>query len=314
MSGRYPRMRVTLSPWLLPALALALCMGSFPLWCMSMAAVVLHELCHAAAARAMGFAVRRLEILPVGARADIVGLFETEPSCEVGIALAGPMGNLLCVMLLTAVSYFRPAWCGDDLGRWITAHLTVALCNLIPALPLDGGRVLRGLLSLVMPAERAGRAAAWAGVALGGVLTAAAAALFLVGTLHPTAWFLGIFLVLGGWKEIKTAPLLSLRQSAGKKENLMRRGSMPLVHLAVREDLPLSCLVRRLRPGCYAMITLVDREGRNCGTVSESDAVRCLLEGRGVRAADVPGSIGSDPNASGKSRHIPGHSPAPTSP
>ncbi len=290
MSSRSPdgaaRCQIRLSPWVLPVLAGALCLGLFPLWCMGVLAVASHELCHALAAWRMGFTVRRLELLPLGAAAQIDTLFETDPICEVGIALAGPMGNLLMVSLLASIPYFWPVenpW----LAWAITANLSVALCNLIPALPLDGGRVLRGILAARMEIGRATRIAAGVSLGIGLAVTIAALVMLVAGSFHVTAWFLGIFLLANGWKERKTAPLLTLRQRTGKKEELLRKGSMPLHRMAARYDYPLTSLLRRLRTGRYHLVTVVDGDGQSLGEVSEASVVDCLLAGEGKCVAEA---------------------------
>jgi Zn-dependent protease/CBS domain-containing protein len=138
--------------------------------------VVLHELGHALVARAFGVPVRDILLLPIGGVATLEGKPKT-PTHELLIALAGPAVNVLLVGLLVLAGV---AWKGVEgflalpqalgaapgpsaetlLTLLISSNVVLALFNLLPALPMDGGRVLRAALSWVMPAAKATRVAA----------------------------------------------------------------------------------------------------------------------------------------------------------
>ena len=106
---------------------------------------------------------------------------------EVLLALAGPAANLLwaCVTVLAV-----KVWPSSLLYRFIGCHLTLALFNLLPALPLDGGRVLKALLESCFPlwGEQSAR---WISFAFGTILTATGA-YFLKNGGNPTLLFAGL--------------------------------------------------------------------------------------------------------------------------
>ena len=97
--------------------------------------VIIHELAHAVVARIKGFPIRKIEILPIGGAAEYTGFLEMYPSAEICVALAGPMLNLLLVPLL----YFLQR------ELFLRYSLILAVFNLLPVLPLDGGRVVRAI-------------------------------------------------------------------------------------------------------------------------------------------------------------------------
>jgi len=152
--------------------------------------ILLHELGHGLQARAFGIVARRITLLPIGglAQLDSPPAF---PSHELLIALAGPLVNLALALGLGFASYLiQPftlsSWVGEALRLFaappsaagltyylVGANLTLFLFNMIPAFPMDGGRVLRSGLALIVDYELATRLAAWLGriLALGmGVL------------------------------------------------------------------------------------------------------------------------------------------------
>ena len=136
------------------------------------ASVVLHELGHAAAARRFGIATPDITLLPIGGVARLQRM-PREPRQELVIALAGPAVTALIALalwiLLSATGTAEQAAARlDDPALGIPYHLLAAnvillAFNLLPAFPMDGGRVLRALLAMRMDYVRATRAASRTG-------------------------------------------------------------------------------------------------------------------------------------------------------
>ena len=154
--------------------------------------VVIHELSHSLTSTYMGYPVKDIVLLPLGGVSQIEEMPEG-PGQEFLMAVAGPFSNIVIAFLLGLVSLFTPGSLLDSLRRvaadpmglgWrdilpylIVTNVALAAFNLIPAFPMDGGRVLRSLLATVMPRARAtevavriGQGFAWL-LGLGGLLT-----------------------------------------------------------------------------------------------------------------------------------------------
>lgn len=119
--------------------------------------VVLHELGHSVVAQAFGIGVSDIVLYPIGGVARLEK--QPKPKQELWIALAGPAVNVLIALLLWGVLSSTgglDAWDRLRMGdrnlvqQLMAANVLLALFNLIPAFPMDGGRVLRALLSLAM--------------------------------------------------------------------------------------------------------------------------------------------------------------------
>jgi Zn-dependent protease/CBS domain-containing protein len=173
--------------------------------------VVLHEYGHSLVAQRLGIEVRDITLLPIGGLARMSAIPE-KPSDEVKIAIAGPLVNVVLAAILYGIAYlgFGSAGLrvpdltvsGISLGGVLSylAFINVILAgfNFIPAFPMDGGRVLRGLLAARMGAVRATDISAAIGQGF-------AFAFFLVGLLAGDFFLalIAVFIFFGANGEVQ---------------------------------------------------------------------------------------------------------------
>ncbi|CAN5332976.1 site-2 protease family protein [soil metagenome] len=168
------------------------------------ACVTLHELGHALTARRYGITTPDITLLPIGGIARLSRIPE-KPSEEIVIALAGPAVNLVIAAILIVIlgARFNPAALVSIeeaepgfLVRLASVNIFLCLFNLIPAFPMDGGRVLRALLAFRLGRRRATEIAARIGQGL-------AFAFGFVGLMSGNAIlvFIAIFIYLAATSE-----------------------------------------------------------------------------------------------------------------
>lgn len=177
--------------------------------------VTLHEFGHALAARRYNIRVPSITLLPIGGVASLERAPE-RPQQEFVIAIAGPLVNILLALLLLPVALaLNPGTVGtalSDPGAVLAAaqrpgltnlvnymlavNLMLALFNLIPAFPMDGGRILRSILAIFMGNVRATRTAV-----LVGRLVAVPMAIWGIMTGNILLLLIAFFVYVGGGAE-----------------------------------------------------------------------------------------------------------------
>lgn len=167
--------------------------------------VLLHELGHAIMAQQFGIQTKDIILLPIGGVARLKRMPD-KPWQELLVALAGPAVNVVIALVLGCVLILRNGLevfhgieilGGNFLLSLVTANVVLVLFNMIPAFPMDGGRVLRALLASTMDYAAATRIAAGIGKALAVVFGFAG----LIWLSNPLLVFIALFVFLGAQAE-----------------------------------------------------------------------------------------------------------------
>jgi Zn-dependent protease len=171
------------------------------------ACVLLHEFGHAFAARGFGIETPDITLLPIGGVARLSRIPE-KPWQELVVAIAGPLVNVVIAAALIFVIHtnatleqleYLESPRIELLAKLASVNVMLVLFNLIPAFPMDGGRVLRALLAMAMPYVQATQIAAWIGQGLAVVLG-------IVGIFgNPWLIFIAFFIFAGAQQEAAMA-------------------------------------------------------------------------------------------------------------
>jgi Zn-dependent protease len=242
--------------------------------------VLIHELSHCVVARAFKLSVRRVLLYPLGGFSEI----EEEPPTpgqEFAVSAAGPAISLvlagLALALTKAVPYGLPGLLIDQLFR---ANLLVGIFNLLPGLPLDGGRIFRaGIWRMTRKPVSATIAAAWAGRVLAVALVAVPLALYrgqfqslLTSTYGLWLAFIAVFMWMQAGQAISAARVRE-RLPAISARALARRA------IPVPASTPLSEAIRQADAAQARALVVIDHDSNPVALVNE-DAVIATPEQR----------------------------------
>jgi Zn-dependent protease/predicted transcriptional regulator len=236
--------------------------------------VVLHEYGHALTARKYGIKTRDITLYPIGGVARLERMPE-KPVEELWVALMGPavnvvIGALLLVYLLatnTLVPFKQvTAGSGSVFERLMIVNFTLVLFNLLPAFPMDGGRVLRALLAMRMEYVRATQVAAYIGQGMA----------FLLGFVglfgNPFLLLIALFVWIGA------------SQEAGAVQVKNSMGGIPVTRAMMTEFRTLSPgdslsrVVAYILAGSQHDFPVVDATGRVAGILERDAFMRALTE------------------------------------
>jgi Zn-dependent protease/CBS domain-containing protein len=238
--------------------------------------VVLHELGHALTARRYHFDTRSINLLPIGGVAMLEGIPE-KPSQELAVAIAGPLVNVVIAGALFVVLKSTGNFPSDlkqvEFSKdtfWLNLYavnLFLALFNLIPAFPMDGGRIFRALLAFRFSRTKATRIAG----NLGQVI---AIAFVLFGFyVNPMLIFIGLFIFLGAQAEMSIEEIKSSLIGIRVGDVVMHQYS------SLKPDEPLSHAVE-LMLNSQEKAFLVKDNGEITGTLSWKEIVSGLATHR----------------------------------
>jgi Zn-dependent protease/CBS domain-containing protein len=233
------------------------------------ASVLVHELSHSLVARGYGLPVRRIMLHPLGGVSEIDQEPQT-PLREFCVSAAGPALSLVLAVagwfLMHAFTSQSIPW---NLARSLTvANLIVGVFNLLPGLPLDGGRMLRAVVwKITGKPGTASLVAAWAGrvLAVGLLVVPYFYGGYTGGDIVTSLWIVAIaaFMWFGATQSIRATrfrerlPALSARRLARKA-------------ISVPADLPLAEAIRRADESRARAVVVVDHEDKPIAILNET--------------------------------------------
>lgn len=185
--------------------------------------VVAHEFGHIVMAQRFGVKTRDITLWPIGGVASIERIPDN-PKQEMLIAAAGPMVNVVIAAMLIFVGgisingLFQADFEHASLmQRLALINITLVVFNLIPAFPMDGGRIFKALLATQLGGQRAIKIAVWTGQVFAFVFFAAG--LFF----NPVLTLIGLFVYTAGLAELQTSSIHRLVDGLKVSDAMERR-------------------------------------------------------------------------------------------
>ena len=230
-------------------------------------AVILHELAHMAVCRMAGIKVFELKALPWGLTASVRLMYE--PLTQFAVSVAGPMFNFF---LLTLCPLVEKVFSEETAELFALANLADGILNLIPALPLDGGIMLKSLLCSKLGLIR--------GFSLMLKITAAAGVILMLFGLNvlTVTGSNASYLVAGGFIIYNLKHESELIICIKKKILTGEISSRPITKtLRVERDSHAVCLINMISPS-YTLLLKVEKDGEIIGTLTQKKLIHSVMK------------------------------------
>jgi stage IV sporulation protein FB len=246
--------------------------------------VVLHEFGHAIAARRYGIPTRDITLLPIGGVARLERMPD-KPREEVVVALAGPAVNVVIAAVLALFIGLSGGWpdphiierTGVPLAfRIFSVNVWLVLFNMIPAFPMDGGRVLRATLAMRMNYARATQVAASVGQGIAFVF-------FILGLWwNPMLLLIAVFIYFGAGSEAALAQMKSISKDLRVSAAMVTHFQTLPLHASLNEA------AEALLRTSQHEFPVIDESGKVHGILTRDNMIAGLRKsGAGTPVADV---------------------------
>lgn len=241
--------------------------------------VTLHEFGHALMAKRFNFKTKYITLLPIGGLAQMEKLPD-DPKQELLVAIAGPMVNVVLAIILgfvvsdfsMEVENLMTIGSHNFLVYLVTVNIVLAVFNMIPAFPMDGGRVLRALLSFKFKREKATQIAASLGQFI------AILFVFLGLFYNPFLVLIGIFIFLGAQAENSMVQTQSVLKGFTVKDVMMTDFSK------LQASDPLSKATQSLLDSQNTDFVIMDDNDQFVGILSRNE----LIQGISLLGVEAP--------------------------
>lgn len=235
--------------------------------------VMLHEFGHVLAAKMLKIKVYEVELMPYGGISRMEELSKLGGTAEAVVSAAGPAISLV---LSLAFSFFKE-YSGllESANRY---NLIICLFNLLPVIPLDGGKITRNLLCFFLGYREATKILSSAGKITAFLLLGFNIYMLMVGGRSGTLIIAAIFIYIGALREERNSSYYYLFTGNNSKNTMIAKGRIRKRFIKVQEDTPIRLIVNKFSPVTLCYVEVADEKGRTNRILSEDEIMKAFLK------------------------------------
>jgi len=242
------------------------------------AIVLVHELGHVLAAKSYGWRIRSIKLLPFGGVAETEEAGTVPARQEAIVAAAGPLQNVW----MAGAAYVLGAsggWDSDWANYIVQANLMIGLFNLLPILPLDGGKLMQVWLSFILPYHQALERSTQISLVLSAAMVAVACYPIAGGGIQLNMLVVGLFLFASNWTFRRHIPYVFIRflMNRGSEANRRQEAGTIASPIVVSQKQQLGGVLRMLRRERYHLIYVMGSGGSVIEIVPEERVIGHFL-------------------------------------
>lgn len=234
--------------------------------------ILVHESSHSIVAKKYGFEVDEIEIFPFGGIARFEQIKTIYPKEEIFICIIGPLSNLITAIIFIGLksNYFH----SHLIDYIIKINMMMFIINILPIFPLDGGKIVRAILSLFIGYKSSTIKLSYITYIL---CTIVILYDILNGLIVNGTYFsiIAVFTILAAKKEREMAAFVFIKSITRKTSELNRKKKMKVHILVCMKTINIKEALDFFLPNKYHLFIIIESNGETIGTITESQ----LIEG-----------------------------------
>ena len=282
----FGRLEIRCSVFVLLLFPLAIVFDRLDTLLIAASSLLVHELSHSVMAHRLGFSVASIELQPFGCVARLRRSPDS-PSDSAAVAAAGPLFSLMLSLSSAGAAFFFGGAENSALSELAFFNLTLGLVNLLPVLPLDGGRLALAVISSSngKKRRRAALALSLGGILIGSLIAALGAlalfakpegmALFRAASLLIT----GVFIVLSAASEGKSSAVNEARDRLAAVSRLRSGRGLRVYSVAMHKKSTVREALMAVSGGGYGVVFAVDDDMRGIAVIDEGMLMNAAARG-----------------------------------
>ncbi|MDP4143871.1 MAG: M50 family metallopeptidase [Bacillota bacterium] len=239
----------------------------------SFGVVILHEIAHYLTARYLGFDGFNIELLPFGTVLRLKELDEASPKEDMIISIAGPLVNLVLAIILYVINI---NYNNLFISELIKANLSIGLFNLIPAFPLDGGRILRDICCFRYIYKKANRITVYFGIVIGTFFMFMYLYLFFNNIKNFNMGIIAIFILVCSFKEKERTVYIIMGDVVKKKYKFISRGYIENKSISIYHKKDLLTAMSILDKNKYNIFNVLDNDMKSIDIFYEEELLEAI--------------------------------------
>lgn len=237
--------------------------------------IFIHELVHFITARILGFVGYEIEINVYGTNLYLKNIDEASPLEDIIISISGPLANFI----LAVFFYILFIYSNNETFLTIyKCNLVLCFFNLIPAVPLDGGRILRSILSFKVIHKKANKIIVYCSYILGNLLMI----IFIWGFLHNiyniTIGIAAIVIIINTHKAKGMIAYLVMGDIIKKKSKFLKRGYLENKSISIHYKSHLIDILGVVDKSKYTLFIVLDDDMKMIDMICEGEILEALKE------------------------------------
>ncbi|MBU5483562.1 M50 family metallopeptidase [Clostridium sp. MSJ-11] len=264
---------IKINKYFIPYLLILFYIGYEKKLLFSLAIVILHEGVHYLVARYFGFAGFQIEILPVGTVLKLRDIDEASTKEELIISLSAPLINLILAAVFYILFTIKPL---NIYLLLYECNLIIGLFNLIPAYPLDGGRIIRGILNYKYIYKKANLITVYISLILGIFLIFIYLFLFFAGKSNISLGLIALFIIISSIKERERITYIIMGDIIKKKNKFLKRGYIENRSISVSYKSTLVSILSIVEKNKYNIFYVLDNEMKVIDLIFEQEIIEGL--------------------------------------